>query len=177
MQATEELSSSLEDYLETILHLQQQRTVARARDIGEHLHVNRSSVTSALQSLAKRGLVNYSPYDFITLTPQGQKVAEDVAWRHEVMRQFLTKVLRIDAQEADAAACKLEHVLSDVVRDRFVSFVEFVNRCPAGIAGWSADTGFHCTRLQPVVQQVCSKCEMRAGVQVGIAGRSKRPQR
>lgn len=174
---SEALSSSLEDYLETILHLQQQRSVARAKDIGEHLHVNRSSVTSALQSLAKRGLVNYSPYDFITLTPEGQKAAEDVAQRHEVMRQFLIKVLRVEGEEANAAACKLEHALSGAVMERMVSFMEFVNRCPAGVAGWSADTGFHCARSEPKALEACSRCDLHGGVAVTVSGKDRTPSR
>lgn len=175
MHSTQEISSSLEDYLETILHLQEQRTVARGKDIGDHLHVSRSSVTSALQSLAKRGLVNYSPYDFITLTPEGRKAAEYVAQRHEVMRQFLIKVLRVEDQEADAAACRLEHALSDTVLGRFVSFMEFVNRCPAGIAGWSAETGFRCTHFQNASPAACATCDQHSSPPACIPKKGRLP--
>ena len=158
----ETLSSSLEDYLETILHLQQERSVARAKEIGEHLHVNRSSVTTALQSLAKRGLVFYTPYGFITLTPTGKEAAENVAQRHEVMRQFLVRVLRIDEATADADACKLEHSLSEVVLERLVGFLEFVGRCPAGVADWLPGTGFQCTHLTAKTEAICESCASRA---------------
>lgn len=154
----EQLSSSLEDYLEAILHLQEQRSVARAKEIGQQLHVRQSSVTTALQSLAKRGLVNYAPYDFITLTEAGRKVAEDVAQRHEVMRQFLLQVLRVDEPEASEVACKLEHALSGLVLERFVSFMEFVNRCPEGLAEWSPESGFYCSRHGS--QSNCTRCEL-----------------
>lgn len=155
------LSSSLEDYLETILHLQQEHSVARAKEIGDHLHVNRSSVTTALQALAKRGLVFYTPYGFITLTPSGKAAAENVAERHEVMRQFLVRVLCIDEATADADACKLEHSLSEVVLERLVAFLEFVARCPAGVADWAPSTGFHCTHSAAKTEAICDKCTSR----------------
>ena len=65
---TEGLSASLEDYLEVIFHLEQSNRVARAKDIADQMNVQRASVTGALKALSGRGLINYSPYSFITLT-------------------------------------------------------------------------------------------------------------
>lgn len=152
-----EISSSLEDYLETILYLSTEQQVARAKDIGAQLHVNRSSVTTALHALAKRGLVNYSPYDFVTLTESGQKAAEDVAQRHVVLREFFSRVLRIEDEQANAAACQMEHALAPVVLERLASFLDFVNRCPQGFADFSPEMGFHCRRKQS--EPGCGTCD------------------
>ena len=91
------LSASLEDYLEAIFRIVQEKQAARAKDIGKHLEVSRSSVTGALHALADRELINYAPYDVITLTDKGQALAEDVVRRHEVLRDFFVKVLTADA--------------------------------------------------------------------------------
>ena len=56
----ESLSASLEDYLEAIFHIVSEKRVARAKDISKRMHVNRSSVTGAMHSLAKKKLVNYA---------------------------------------------------------------------------------------------------------------------
>lgn len=152
-----EISSSLEDYLETILYLSSDQQVARARDIGAQLHVNRSSVTTALHALAKRGLINYSPYDYVTLTESGQKAAEDVAHRHAVLREFFHRVLRIEDGEANAAACQMEHALAPVVLERLASFLEFVNRCPSGFADFTPKGGFRCQRPRREMEQ-CGSC-------------------
>jgi DtxR family Mn-dependent transcriptional regulator len=61
------LSASLEDYLEAILRIVQEKQVARAKDVGKRLNVGRSSVTGALHALADRKLINYAPYDLRTL--------------------------------------------------------------------------------------------------------------
>ena len=72
----EGLSASLEDYLEVIYHLERSNRVARAKDIADQMNVQRASVTGALKALAGRGLINYSPYSYITLTSAGRTVAQ-----------------------------------------------------------------------------------------------------
>ena len=139
-----ELSASLEDYLEAIFRIIQDKQAARAKDIGKRLNVGRSSVTGALHALAQRELINYAPYDVITLTDKGRTVALDVTRRHEVLRDFFVKVLAVGETDADAAACKMEHAIPEGVLQRFVEFVEFVDRCPRGGSKWIKGFGYSC---------------------------------
>ncbi|WP_455383030.1 metal-dependent transcriptional regulator [Salinispira pacifica] len=120
------LSASQEDYLEAIYHIIASKQAARAKDISERLGVNNSSVTGALHALAGKGLINYEPYDIVTLTSQGRGVAREVVRRHEVLRDFLIGVLEVAPEEAEESACKLEHAVSDVVLERLVHFMENV---------------------------------------------------
>ena len=92
MVATETLSASLEDYLEAIFHIVARKHAAKAKDISRQLKVSSSSVTGALRSLADRDLINYAPYDIITLTKKGNQIARDVIRRHEALRNFFVKV-------------------------------------------------------------------------------------
>jgi DtxR family Mn-dependent transcriptional regulator len=130
------LSASLEDYLEAIYRIVAEKQVARARDVSRRLGVGRSSVTGALHALADRELIHYAPYDLVTLTDRGREVAEGVARRHEVIGDFFVSVLAVDPAEADAAACKLEHAVSENVLGRLLDFIDFVDRCPRGGARW-----------------------------------------
>ena len=75
------LSESLEDYLEAILFLENSNKVARVKDIAEKMGVLRGSVTGALKSLSKKGLINYEPYSYITLTKKGTTLARQVTRR------------------------------------------------------------------------------------------------
>ena len=63
-----DLSASLEDYLEAIYQVIQEKDAARAKDVAERLGVAPPSVTNALHALKERELVNHAPYDLITLT-------------------------------------------------------------------------------------------------------------
>jgi len=137
-----ELSSSLEDYLEAIYNVIIVKSAAKATDIAKKLGVANSSVTNALQILVKRGLVNHAPYDIITLTPKGRKIAKKIAWKHEVFRNFFTTVLSIDCDTANKCACSIEHIIPDEVVERFVQYLDFERQCEYGGKKWVEGFGF-----------------------------------
>ncbi len=124
MPQTLDLSASLEDYLEAIFILVQERRVARVKDIAERLGVQMPSVTGALRSLAKKGLVDHDPYSYITLTTKGERIARDLLRRHTVLTDFLTDFLGLDQGTAERNACEMEHAIEPIVLDRLVEFVE-----------------------------------------------------
>lgn len=91
MLSKNKLTASQEDYLEAIFHISAKKMAARAKDISKYLDVRASSVTGALRTLGKMGLVNYAPYDLITLTEEGHVVAEDIVGRHRALENFFSK--------------------------------------------------------------------------------------
>jgi DtxR family transcriptional regulator, Mn-dependent transcriptional regulator len=130
------LSESLEDYLETILDLEKSQKVARVKDIADRLAVQRGSVTGALKNLAEKGLINYAPYSFITLTPKGKTIAREVDRRHKVIKAFLQDVLLLEEQKADENACRMEHAMDKVAIDRLVQFIDYIDQCPRAGNDW-----------------------------------------
>ena len=125
---SQKLSASLEDYLEAIFNLAGESKVARSKDIAKLLQVSKSSVTGALRVLKKKGLVNYKPYDYVTLTGAGQTAAAKVVRKHNILKSFFVNVLGINADIAQQAACKAEHTLGPEVIAKLLSFIEFVTR-------------------------------------------------
>lgn len=152
----QQLSASLEDYLEAIFRIVSEKQVARAKDIARRLGVGGSSVTGALRSLAERKLINYAPYEIITLTAEGKKVAEAIFRRHQALTHFFVRVLKIDETEAEASACKLEHAISKTVMERLVQFAEFLETCPRGGFDWIKEFGYHCESGKH--QENCERC-------------------
>jgi len=130
------LSESLGDYLESIYHLARSRPAARVKDIAERMKVQKSSVTGALRLLAEKGLVNYDPYSFVTLTARGERVARDLVRRHETLRQFLTRVLAVEAAAADRNACHMEHAIEPQVLEKLVRFLQFLDGRPGRGESW-----------------------------------------
>lgn len=126
------LSASLEDYIEAIYHIVEEKLVARSKEIAARLDVSRASVTEALRALAKKGLINYEPYEAITMTELGRQVAEDVIFRHDALKSFFIEVLAIDHDTAEEAACKIEHTAPPEVISRIVNFTKFLKICPRG---------------------------------------------
>jgi DtxR family Mn-dependent transcriptional regulator len=122
----QQLSASLEDYLEAIFNLVGNSQGARSKDIAEALGVARSSVTGALQVLRERGLANYRPYGCITLTASGRTAAREVVQKHNVLTSFFMNVLGVEKEAAQEAACKAEHALGPEIIGRLLCYSEYV---------------------------------------------------
>ena len=132
MKEKTDLSASLEDYIEAIYHIIEKKLVARSKEIATKLDVSRASVTEALRALSKKGLINYAPYEAITLTDEGRIVAEDVIFRHEALKRFFIEVLAINSDIAEEGACKIEHSAPPEIIARMINFTEFIKVCPRG---------------------------------------------
>jgi DtxR family Mn-dependent transcriptional regulator len=135
----------LENYLEVILDLEEKHKVARAKDIADRLNIQRGSVTGALKTLAHKGYIDYAPYSFITLTPQGRKIAEDITYRHSVIKNFLLKVLQIDEETAELTACRMEHAVDPLTTERLVCFIEYIFTCPRAGEDWIQSFSQYCS--------------------------------
>ena len=120
------LSASLEDYLEAIFNLARVSNVARSRDIAKVLGVSKSSVTGALRVLKKKGLANYKPYDYVTLTDSGQAAAQEIAKKHDILTSFFVDVLGVESEAAQRAACEAEHALGLEIISRLLCFIEYM---------------------------------------------------
>lgn len=151
-----ELTASQQDYLVAIFRIVRENHVARAKEIGARLKVRRSSVTGALHVLADRGLIHYAPYDAVTLTDLGWRLAEQYVRRQEILRSFFERVLAVPGAEAAIAACKIEHAVSESLLVRLVEFIEFAERCPQGGAKWHEGAGYSCR--EPDTAQACERC-------------------
>lgn len=152
----ENLSASLEDYLKAIATISAEKRAARPKDISQRLDVNMSSVTGALRALADRGLVNYAPYEIVTLTDKGQEVAREVVRKHEGIRDFLVKVLAVNNEAAEKAACDMEHAISPEVLDRVIRFLDYLEVCPRAGSSWAEEFGFYCEH--PDEEDDCERC-------------------
>lgn len=133
---SQKVSASLEDYLEAIYVLEQKYRVARAKDIADYMNVQRASVTGALRALSARGLVYYTPYSYVTLTPEGKRIAEEILYRHRILKEFFNKILKLSPEEAEQNACRVEHAIQPHAVERLVKFLEFLNRCPRAGSEW-----------------------------------------
>ncbi len=132
----QELSTTLEDYLEAIYHIELQQRVVRPRDICRVQNVVPSTVTAALQSLAEKGFINYEPHELITLTDKGWERGKELDLRHNIIRNFLENILGLPAESADANACRIEHVIDEETRDRFICFLAFLQSNPLSGKKW-----------------------------------------
>jgi DtxR family transcriptional regulator, Mn-dependent transcriptional regulator len=108
------LSDVMEDYLKAIYQLQQ-RTDDRIKTsaIAEELDVTSPTVTSMLEKLEDRGLIDREKYRGVTLTDEGETVALEVVRHHRLLESYLTEHLDYDWAEVHEEADRLEHHISE----------------------------------------------------------------
>ena len=126
-----QMSSPLEDYLETIYLLVQEHGFARVKDIARARDVKASTISVALRKLAQSELVEYERREYIGLTPKGEEVARKILTRHRLLTRFFEEVLKMPPHAASKQACAMEHSLTDEAMDRMVGFFEFLGSCPS----------------------------------------------
>lgn len=106
------ISASLEDYIEAIHQISKEKQVVKAIDLSKRLDVKRSSVAEAIKNLTKRELVTYENNN-LKLTDKGLEIAKEVINRHNTLYNFFVKVLKVEPEEAQLNACRVEHVITE----------------------------------------------------------------
>ncbi len=125
-------SEQLEEYLESILDIEEKDGIARTSAIARCMKVAPASVTEALQTLADKGFVHYQPYKGATLTDQGRDMARKVKRRHRLLEVFLHDVLHISSEKIHDEACRMEHTLSEETECALCKMLKAPARCPHG---------------------------------------------
>ena len=118
-----EIHKSAEDYLETILKLQQQQGQVRSIDIVGELHYSKPSVSVAMKKLRESGHVVMDENGLLTLTEQGEQIARRIYDRHRVLSRML-ETMGVDPETAAAEACEIEHCISDSTFDKIKAYFE-----------------------------------------------------
>ena len=118
----EKLYGSLEDYLEAIYVQVKEKGVAKVTDISLALNVKKASVTSALNLLANKKLINYEPYSAVTMTTDGEKLAKKILEKHKVLDEFFGDILQLE--NASEIACAVEHLISDTNLKKIRRFIQ-----------------------------------------------------
>lgn len=102
---------SMEDYLERIYKLMEEKGYARVSDIAEGLSVHPSSVTKMIQKLDKDNYLIYEKYRGLILTPKGKKMGKRLMERHQLLETFLTTI-GVQSENIYADVEGIEHHLS-----------------------------------------------------------------
>ncbi|WP_066047755.1 transcriptional regulator MntR [Robertmurraya korlensis] len=115
---------SMEDYIEQIYNLIEEKGYARVSDIAEGLSVHPSSVTKMVQKLDRDEYLVYEKYRGLILTPKGKKIGKRLVYRHELLEQLLRTIgVKEDNIYDDVEG--IEHHLSWDAIDRIGDLVQF----------------------------------------------------
>lgn len=120
---------SMEDYIEQIYLLIENKGYARVSDIAEALSVHPSSVTKMVQKLDKNDYLIYEKYRGLVLTPKGKKIGKRLVYRHDLLEQFL-KMIGVEKDNIYRDVEGIEHHLSWNSIDRIGDLVQYFTDNP-----------------------------------------------
>ena len=122
-----ERTDRMEDYLEIIYELVQQKGYATSVDITECLNVSAPSVTKMMRRLDLKGYLEYKKYRGIRLTNQGKVVAENIRKRHKHLTEFF-KIIGVSEDIAIQDSEGIEHHLHAETLEKLEQFLSTVNK-------------------------------------------------
>lgn len=112
----------MEDYLEVIYELVQQKGYATTVDISSYLNVSSPSVTKMMQKLHETGYLNYEKYRGIKLTNEGIRIARSIRNRHGLLAEFFM-IIGVDEETANNDAEGIEHHLHPETMKKLEEFI------------------------------------------------------
>jgi len=117
------MNITVEDYLKAIYEIEEKHGVVTTSDLAEQVGVAPASATTMLKKLGRMTLVDYTPYQGVTLTAAGRRVALRVVRHHRLAELFLFETLGVPWDRVHAEAHKWEHALSEDVATRIEAFL------------------------------------------------------
>ena len=105
------IQESAENYLETILIIQQRKGFVRSIDIANELEYSKPSVSVAMKNLRQNGYIDVDVAGNIVLLDPGRIIAEKMYERHKTISEWLTS-LGVTPEVAVEDACRIEHIIS-----------------------------------------------------------------
>ena len=122
-----ELTHSMVHYLLTIHKLKETKGYARVTDIAKDMGLTKGSVSTALNTLKKRELVEEDESKFLSLSDTGHAEVHSVLTSRTLLYYFLKDILGVDDETAHKDSCLMEHLLSDDTREKFFTFMQNVS--------------------------------------------------
>ena len=117
-----QIYESAEDYLESILIIQEKKGVVHSIDIAEEKHFSKASVSVAMKKLRENGYISMEKNGELKLLPPGREIAEKIYERHKVLTSFFERI-GVDGETAAKDACKVEHDLSEITFQKLKEFI------------------------------------------------------
>ncbi|MGV8878882.1 MAG: metal-dependent transcriptional regulator [Sphingobacteriaceae bacterium] len=121
-----------ENYLKAIYHLSVDDSTISTNKIAAAMNTKPASVTDMLKKLSEKLLINYIPYQGVSLSDKGRKIAIGIVRKHRLWEHFLVEKLNFKWDEVHELAEELEHIQSKELIDRLDEFLNFPQHDPHG---------------------------------------------
>jgi len=127
-------SSSIEDYLKYIYHIQSADKKVNTTSLAGTLNISPASVSEMISKLSKMGWITNTPYKGFQLTKEGEKISLALIRKHRLLEVFLHQHLNYEWDEVHEEAEHLEHVCSDNFINKLEEYLGYPKFDPHGDA-------------------------------------------
>ncbi len=167
-----EMHDATEEYLETILQLEEEGVVPIRARLVERLGVSAPAVSEHVNRLVDGGYTELMDDRSLRLTAKGRALATTIVRRHRLAERLLVDVIGLEWEKVHKEADRWEHAISADVEEKLVLLLGDPSTCPHGNpipgSGQRHDTSGHVALAdaQPgswVVARISEKLELDDG--------------
>ncbi len=125
-------SQVIEEYLLILYELDRAGEKAKSITLASRLDTSPPTVHATISRMQRDGIVKITKSKEITLTKEGKKLADNIAYRHNLAEYFLCNTLGIPWYEVHKHAHLLEHAMTPTVVKKLAEFLDNPEFCPHG---------------------------------------------
>ena len=123
---------AVEQYLETILELEESGIPPMRARLVERLGVSAPAVSETVKRLEREGYLTLDADRVLHLSDTGRAYATAMLRRHRLAELLLVDVLQVPWSQVHEEACRLEHAISDNLERHLVELLGDPGACPHG---------------------------------------------
>ena len=135
------LSMTVENYLLSIMRLEEQAMRVTHTQLSEHLKTlpageglgtSLPSVGAMIRRMVREGLLETTTGKDVILTEEGRELAENIVRRHRLAERLVVDLLGLELEKAHIEAHRLEHAISSDLEEKIVAKLGNPTTCPFG---------------------------------------------
>ncbi|MSY07188.1 MAG: winged helix DNA-binding protein, partial [Actinobacteria bacterium] len=127
-----EMHDTTEEYLETILELEEEGVLPIRARLVERLGVSAPSVSETVSRLVEAGYTELMGDRSLRLTDKGRALATTVVRRHRLAERLLVDVIGLEWEKVHKEAARWEHAISADVEEKLIILLGDPATCPHG---------------------------------------------
>jgi DtxR family Mn-dependent transcriptional regulator len=127
-----ELHDATEEYLETILEIEEEGIRPIRARLVERLGVSAPAVSETVNRLVEHGYAELLDDRSLRLTAKGRAIATSVMRRHRLAERLLTDIIGLEWEKVHKEAARWEHAISADVEEKLIVLLGDPATCPHG---------------------------------------------
>ncbi len=127
-----EMHDTTEEYLETILEIEEEGIVPMRARLVERLGLSAPSVSETVNRLVEQGYTELLDDRSLRLAAKGRTLATSIVRRHRLAERLLTDVIGLEWEKVHREADRWEHAISADVEAKLVDLLGDPATCPHG---------------------------------------------